>query len=155
LSHTGKLKESLDHIAAAVRSGGIITLANATNGGLTARSTTGVKLLGKKSPAISLHSLSINLPRLAYESNKDEVYFRAKLALMIKPAMAALGMRNKTISDHVKKSILPTISACTHSFERGTSSTVVNLTGTRESVHDILGHDGQSGVDVLHKVLKT
>ena len=37
---------------------------------------------------MSLHLLSINLPRLAYESNKDETYFRAKLALMIKPSLA-------------------------------------------------------------------
>ena len=32
-------------------------------------------------PSIKLGSLSINLPRLALESSKDETYFRARLAL--------------------------------------------------------------------------
>lgn len=152
LVHKGKLKENLDLIAAVVRSGGIISL---TSSDSLPRSSAGVKLMAKKSPAISLHSLSINLPRLAYESNKDETYFRAKLALMIKPAIAALAMRSKTIDEHVKKSLLPTVAASTRSLERGVSNIMVNLTGIRESVYDILGHSGQSGNEVLHKVLKT
>ena len=30
-----------------------------------------------------LHSVSVNLPRLAYESNNDEQYFRARFALIL------------------------------------------------------------------------
>ena len=30
-----------------------------------------------------LHNLSINLPRLSYESNQDETYFRAKLSMLM------------------------------------------------------------------------
>ena len=37
-----------------------------------------------------LHNLSLNLPRLSYESNQDETYFRAKLAMLIGIASDAL-----------------------------------------------------------------
>jgi ribonucleoside-triphosphate reductase len=101
---------------------------------------------------MSLHSLSINLPRLAYESNKDETYFRAKLALMIKPSLAAMSMRKKTIVDYVRKGLVPSLASATQSMQRGTSTIVVNLTGARESVYNILG---ESSGEVLQKVLKT
>ncbi|MEO9320789.1 MAG: anaerobic ribonucleoside-triphosphate reductase [Nitrososphaera sp.] len=152
LSHKGKLKDSVEHLASAVRSGGLVSF---SYGDGAPRSSTGTKLIGKRPPALSLHGLSLNLPRLAYDSNRDETYFRARLALAIKPAISALAMRSKGIAGHVKKSLLPTIAACTGSLERGTSSIVINLTGGRESVYDILGHSGQNGADVLHKVLRT
>lgn len=148
LAIAGKLKDSLDHAAAAVRSGGIISI------GSGVRASSGIKKSGGKSgaAAISLHSLSINLPRLAYESNKDETYFRAKLALMIKPSLQAMSMRKKTIVDYVKKGLLPSLASATGSMQRGTSAIVINLTGAKESVHNILGEP--SG-EVLQKVLKT
>ncbi len=37
-----------------------------------------------------LHNLSLNLPRLSYDSNQDETYFRAKLAMLIGVASDAL-----------------------------------------------------------------
>lgn len=147
LAVAGRTKDSLDHIAAVVRSGGIISICNSV------RASNGIrKPAGKSAAAMSLHSLSINLPRLAYESNKDETYFRAKLALMIKPSLAAMSMRKKTIVDHVKKGLIPSIASATQSMQRGTSTMVVNLTGARESVYNILG---ESSSEVLQKVLKT
>lgn len=82
-----QLSYHLDHILSVVRSGGIISLSH--DDGLRANS--GIrKAIGKSSgTAVTLQSLSINLPRLAYQSNKDETYFRARLALMMKPALAA------------------------------------------------------------------
>ena len=59
---------------------------------------------------IGLQSLAVNLPRLAYQSNKDETYFRARLALMLKPAVTALAIRKKVISDIIRKGTLPTLS---------------------------------------------
>lgn len=143
-----KVKDSLDHAAAAVRSGGIISI------GSSVRASNGIRRPAGKGAvaALSLHSLSINLPRLAYESNKDETYFRAKLALMIKPSLAVMSMRKKTIVDHVKKGLIPSLASATGSMQRGTSAIVVNLTGARESVYSILG---ESSGDVLQKVLKT
>ncbi len=101
---------------------------------------------------MSLHLLSINLPRLAYESNKDETYFRAKLALMIKPSLAAMSLRKKIIIDYVKKGMMPAFASASQLMQMGTASIAVNLTGTRESVYNILG---ESSSEVLQKVLKT
>ncbi|HXG07950.1 MAG TPA: anaerobic ribonucleoside-triphosphate reductase, partial [Nitrososphaera sp.] len=150
LAITGATDDSLDHIVSAVRSGGIISICN---DGI--RASSGVRKADKCGTAaatMSLHSLSINLPRLAYESNKDETYFRAKLALMIKPSLGAMAARKKTIVDYVRKGLLPSLASATQSMQRGSSAIVINLTGTRESVYNILG---ESSSDVLHKVLKT
>ncbi len=151
LALTGKTKDSLDHIAACVRSGGMISI------GSSLRANSGMRksVSGKTAAAMTLHSLSINLPRLAYESNKDETYFRAKLALMIKPSLAAMSMRKKTIVDYVKKGLIPAFASSTQMMQRGTSSIVINLTGARESVYNILGHESSGGAEVLQKVLKT
>jgi ribonucleoside-triphosphate reductase len=147
LSVAGKIKDSLDHVVAVVRSGGIVSICSGV------RASNGLRKSGSKvAAAISLHSLSINLPRLAYESNKDETYFRAKLALMIKPSLAAMSMRKKTIVDYVKKGLIPSLAIATQSMRRGTSTIVINLTGAREAVYNILGEP--SG-EVLQKVLRT
>jgi ribonucleoside-triphosphate reductase (formate) len=147
LALEGTVKDSLDHIIAAVRSGGIISIGNNK-----VRANNGIKKAGGKiAAAMSLHLLSINLPRLAYESNKDETYFRAKLALMIKPSLAAMSLRKKIIVDYVKKGMVPTFASISQLMQMSTASIMVNLTGIRESVYNILGESSE----VLQKVLKT
>jgi ribonucleoside-triphosphate reductase len=148
LALEGKVNDGLDHIIAAVRSGGIISIGNNK-----VRANNGIKKAGsgKIAAAMSLHLLSINLPRLAYESNKDETYFRAKLALMIKPSLAAISLRKKIIIDYVKKGMLPAFSSISQLMQLSTANIVVNLTGIRESVYNILGESNE----VLQKVLKT
>jgi ribonucleoside-triphosphate reductase len=147
LALEGTVKDSLDHIIAAVRSGGIISIGNNK-----VRANNGIKKAGGKiAAAMSLHLLSINLPRLAYESNKDETYFRAKLALMIKPSLAAMSLRKKIIVDYVKKGMMPTFASISQLMQMSTASIMVNLTGIRESVYNILGESSE----VLQKVLKT
>jgi ribonucleoside-triphosphate reductase len=144
----GRVKDSLDHITAAVRSGGIISIGNNK-----VRASNGIKKADVKATAsMSLHLLSINLPRLAYESNRDETYFRAKLALMIKPSLAAMSLRKKVIIDYVKKGMLPAFASASQLMQMSTASIAVNLTGIRESVYNILG---ESSSEVLQKVLKT
>jgi ribonucleoside-triphosphate reductase len=105
---------------------------------------------------MSLQSLSINLPRLAYQSNKDETYFRARLALMIKPALSAMSMRKKAIADLIRKQMIPVIANSAQFIQLGTTNVIINLTGIEESVYKILGHDASNdGAEVLQKVLKT
>jgi ribonucleoside-triphosphate reductase (formate) len=148
LSLSGRMTDSLDHIIAAVRSGGIISIGNNK-----VRASNGIKKADvKATSAMSLHLLSINLPRLAYESNKDETYFRAKLALMIKPSLAAMSLRKKIIVDYVKKGVMPALASVSQLMQRSTASIAVNLIGTRESVYNILGEPSS---EVLQKVLKT
>jgi anaerobic ribonucleoside-triphosphate reductase/predicted transcriptional regulator len=148
LSLSGRMTDSLDHIIAAVRSGGMISIGNNK-----VRASNGIKKADvKATAAMSLHLLSINLPRLAYESNKDETYFRAKLALMIKPSLAAMSLRKKIIVDYIKKGMMPALASVSQLMQMSTASIAVNLTGTRESVYNILG---ESSSEVLQKVLKT
>ena len=93
-----QLRYHLDPIVSLVRSGGIISLSH--DDGLRASSGIRKSIGGKSSgTVITLQSLSINLPRLAYQSNKDETYFRARLALMIKPALTALYIRKKAVAE--------------------------------------------------------
>jgi ribonucleoside-triphosphate reductase len=101
-----QLRYHLDPIVSLVRSGGIISLSH--DDGLRASSGIRKSIGGKSSgTVITLQSLSINLPRLAYQSNKDETYFRARLALMIKPAIAALYIRKKAVAELIRKGTVP------------------------------------------------
>ena len=61
-----------------------------------------------------LGSLAINLPRLAFESNKDETYFRARLALLMKPALDSMAKRNKNISNLIRLGVNPIPVSYTH-----------------------------------------
>ena len=108
------------------------------------------------SAVLHLGSLSINLPRLAFESNKDETYFRARLALLMKPALAAMALRNKTISNLIRLGVNPILANNTQYMQHGTASLVVNLVGLQNAVFGILGFkDNKAGQDILHKVVQT
>jgi ribonucleoside-triphosphate reductase len=154
LINNDKLKDYTDAIASIVRTGGIISILQ--NG---SRSNNGVRknIGGKGSGTVmTLQSLSINLPRLAYQSNKDETYFRARLALMIKPALSAMSMRKKAIADLIRKQMIPVIANSAQFIQLGTTNVIINLTGIEESVYKILGHDASNdGAEILQKVLKT
>ena len=108
------------------------------------------------STSIKLGSININLPRLAFESNKDETYFRARLALLLKPAIVAMSTRKKDISDLTRRGVNPILADNTQFMQRSNVSLVVNLVGLNESVYKILGHeDDKHGKEILHKVLET
>jgi anaerobic ribonucleoside-triphosphate reductase/predicted transcriptional regulator len=150
---SNKLTDHSKLIASTVRAGGMISI---LKDGLRA-SSGACKSIGNKnsSTVATLQSLSINLPRLAYQSNKDETYFRARLALMLKPALAAMSIRKKGIEDLIRKGIIPTI-ASSKFIQLMTTNIIINLTGIKESVYDILGYDINSGaVEILQKVMKT
>jgi ribonucleoside-triphosphate reductase len=147
------LEEDSQTISSVVRSGGkIVVMQNGK------RTSNGIRktLDGKDTRSVaSLQSMSVNLPRLAYQSNKDETYFRAKLALTIKPALEAMYIRKKNILNAIRKGLCPIMGSA--NFEHfGSTNIILNLTGLKESVYDILGYDhNSSGDDVLRKVLKT
>ncbi|MDO8641329.1 MAG: anaerobic ribonucleoside-triphosphate reductase, partial [Nitrosarchaeum sp.] len=106
--------------------------------------------------AITLQSVSINLPRLAFESNKDETYFRARLALLMKPALSSMALRKKDISDLTRRGLNPILAKNTQYKQRSTVSLIVNLVGLKESVFNILGfQDNKEGRDILNKVIET
>lgn len=106
--------------------------------------------------SITLQSVSINLPRLAFESNKDETYFRARLALLMKPALASMALRKKEISDLTRRGLNPILAKNTQYMQRSSVSLVVNLVGLKEAVFNILGfQDNKEGRDILNKVIDT
>lgn len=106
--------------------------------------------------SIMLQSVSINLPRLAFESNKDETYFRARLALLMKPALASMALRKKEISDLTRRGLNPILAKNTQYMQKSSVSLVVNLVGLKEAVFNILGlKDNKNGRAILHKVIET
>jgi anaerobic ribonucleoside-triphosphate reductase len=155
ISLVGNDQESLstnaDLIGDIVKHGGILSVSK------NYRSNLGVvKTLSdeKSSSVVSLHSLAINLPRLAYQSNKDETYFRARLALMIKPAISALLARKNSILEMIRREMLPITANITQMMQLSKMNLVINLTGIRESVYNILGHE-LDGEAIIQKVLHT
>jgi len=112
----------------------------------------------KNSTSTLLHlgSMSINLPRLAFESNKDETYFRARLALLMKPALDSMAKRNKNISNLIRLGVNPILAANTLYMQRSTVSLVINLVGLQNAIYGILGFkNNNEGQQILHKVIET
>nr|AIF10627.1 regulatory protein ArsR (nrdD) [uncultured marine thaumarchaeote KM3_46_G12] len=109
------------------------------------------------STVLHLGSLSINLPRLAFESNKDETYFRARLALLMKPTLDSLALRKKSVSNLIRLGVNPILAANTHYMQRSVVSLVINLTGLQNAVYGILGFkaNNKGGQEILHKVIET
>jgi anaerobic ribonucleoside-triphosphate reductase len=115
---------------------------------------------GKRFPADGvkiLHSLSLNLPRLSYESNRDETYFRAKLNMILKTAITALQTRKKMISNLSKQNLLPAITGNPPIVSEEYVPLTVNLTGMNEAVSRMLG-ERTSAVErwtLIEKIVET
>ena len=108
------------------------------------------------STSLHLGSVSINLPRLAFESNKDETYFRARLALLLKPTIASMTLRNKGVSDLIRLGINQILAGNTQYMQRSSVSFVINLVGLHNAVYGILGYDNnKEGKEIIHKVIET
>jgi ribonucleoside-triphosphate reductase len=147
-------KDFLNMIAKITKYGGKISLSQKS-----IRSSKGVFKIndGTKLPVVSLHSVSLNLPHLAYQSNKDETYFRTKLALLLKPSLNALVSKKDMIFDNVRKGLLPTLSNVLMFPKSGSTNMIINLTGIKESIFDILGYfnDSEKGIEIIKNVIKT
>ena len=149
----GKITDVSQSISEILLLGGKVMIAKGqiSSNGVTSGSTKSTTPL-----AITLQSVSINLPRLAFESNKDETYFRARLALLMKPALDSMALRKKEISDLTRRGLNPILAKNTQYMQRSSVSLVINLVGLKESVFNILGFkDNKDGRAVLHKVIQT
>ena len=149
----GKISDVSESVAEIISLGGKVMFAKGqmSSSGVTNGST---KTTGPLS--INLQSVSINLPRLAFESNKDETYFRARLALLMKPALTSMSLRKKDISDLTRRGLNPILAKNTQYMQRSSVSLVINLVGLREAIFNILGYkDNKDGRAILHKVIET
>ena len=149
----GKITDISEQTAEIISIGGKITFAKdqISSYGITNGTTKNTGPL-----AITLQSVSINLPRLAFESNKDETYFRARLALLMKPALSSMALRKKDISDLTRRGLNPILAKNTQYMQRSSVSLVINLVGLKEAVFNILGYkNNKDGRAILHKVIET
>ncbi|MEM1994985.1 MAG: anaerobic ribonucleoside-triphosphate reductase [Nitrososphaerales archaeon] len=85
-----------------------------------------------------LHGFSINLPRLARESQEDEMYFRAKMTILLKDALAALQTRRGIILEQVRKGVLPIIENNIQTAALEEIPTILNLAGLLEASQILL-----------------
>ncbi|MBA3750186.1 MAG: helix-turn-helix domain-containing protein [Nitrosopumilus sp.] len=147
-------KDILNMIAKITKFGGKISLSQKS-----IRSSKGIFKLndGTNLPVLSLHSISLNLPHLAYQSNKDETYFRTKLALLLKPSLNAMVLKKEIIFDNIRKGLLPALSNPLMFPQSGSTNMLINLTGLNESIFNILGYSNNSeeGIEIVKKVIKT
>lgn len=86
-----------------------------------------------------LHSLAVNLPRLAYESNQDDTYFRAKLALLLQIATRALSARRVIMEDITRNGLLPMLSKNSGILSTEMIPLIINLTGLKEAIETLVG----------------
>lgn len=152
-SEKGKITDVSEAAAEIISLGGKVMFAKGqtSSQGVTTGSTKSSGPL-----AITLQSVSINLPRLAFESNKDETYFRARLALLMKPALSSMALRKKDISDLTRRGLNPILAKNTQYMQKSSVSLVINLVGLKEAVFNILGfQDNKEGKEILHKVIDT
>ena len=149
----GKITDVSQSISEILLLGGKVMIAK---GQVSSNGVTNGSTKSTNSLAINLQSVSINLPRLAFESNKDETYFRARLALLMKPALSSMALRKKEISDLTRRGLNPILAKNTQYMQRSSVSLVINLVGLKESVFNILGFkDNKEGRAILHKVIET
>tara|TARA_B100001750_G_scaffold5735_1_gene4664 strand:- start:7604 stop:9682 length:2079 start_codon:yes stop_codon:yes gene_type:complete len=122
-----------------IKKGGYIAISNDAKSNF---SYTGInKSIIKNSAGgnIVLHAVSINLPRLAYESNKDDTYFRAKVNLILKTGISALSTRREIIDDMIGKGLLPLLNINTGIISNQKIPLIINLTGLDEAIDSLLG----------------
>ncbi len=149
----GKINDVSQSISEILLLGGKVTIAK---GQTASNGVTNGTTKSSNSLAINLESVSINLPRLAFESNKDETYFRARLALLMKPVLSSMALRKKEISDLTRRGLNPILAKNTQYMQKSSVSLVINLVGLEESVFNILGFkDNKDGRAILHKVIET
>ena len=149
----GKITDISESVSEIILLGGKVMFAQ---GQTSSFGVTNGSIKNTGSLSIMLQSVSINLPRLAFESNKDETYFRARLALLMKPALSSMALRKKDISDITRRGLNPILAKYTQYMQRSSVSLVVNLVGLKEAVFNILGFkDNKEGRNILHKVIET
>ena len=103
-----------------------------------------------------LYGLSLNLPRLAYDSNQDETYFRAKLALLIGVASDALSTRRRLIERTLKRGLLPSLASGSDGVTSDTMPLIMNMVGLDETLASLIRDPTTaSRYDLAEKIVGT
>ncbi|CAI9831800.1 Regulatory protein ArsR [Nitrosopumilaceae archaeon] len=147
----GRVSDVSGAVSEVVSTGGLVTFAK---GQSSVYGITGTEPKASK-VSISLESVSVNLPRLAFESNNDETYLRARLLLLMKPVLSSMDARKKEVSDLTTRGLNPLLAKCTQYMQRSSVSISINLVGLDEAVFGILGLREEAARKVLFDVVKT
>lgn len=104
-----------------------------------------------------LHGFSINLPRLARESQEDEMYFRAKMTILLRDSLAALRSRRGMILEQVKKGVLPIIESNVQMAALEEIPLILNLAGLLEAAQILLKEKASQNAitSVVEKTIET
>lgn len=121
------------------------------NNGLVAisrdeRSINGIKRVNSND--IVINAISINLPRIAYESNKDEEYFRAKLVMIMKTISDAISSKKDITTRFIDEKILPELSKM-----NGSIRCMINLVDPYTAIKRVLGYDNV--LEIIEKSIDT
>ncbi len=100
--------------------------------------------------------MTIKLPRLAYESNKDETYFRAKLAILLQTGINALISRKEHVKESLTRELLPAISQLPVVSSIEDMPLVLNMVGLNEAVSSLVSErEPLSRQEISLKILET
>jgi ribonucleoside-triphosphate reductase len=138
------IDENMDRIADLALLGGLLSINNSDDYN-DAISYKGIKL--RNNANIVLHNISINAPRLAYESNNDELYFMTKVMLLLKPVIAALHSRSTLLLESIKKSNMhiPTL------YSTNSIRAIINMVDLYTAVAKVLKKEDKF-VDIARNV---
>ena len=136
-----------DKIAKISSQGGRVSVGDASQNGVC--KTAGLRT------SFRLHSTAINLPRLAFSSNRDEKYFRAKLVMLMRSIMDSVVSRRRDILDIAQRGLNPFLSR--HVMRKGSEPVeiTVNMVGMWEALTDIMGTEKSSMYSTAMKVIST
>ncbi|MGQ9469173.1 MAG: anaerobic ribonucleoside-triphosphate reductase [Nitrososphaerales archaeon] len=155
----GSDSELIKRVASIVNSGGCVSISTQHD---LIRSYNGLKK--NSSPTERqidnfslIHSLSLNLPRLSYGSNKDETYFRAKMVMLLQLSMSAIAKRRKMIGEMINKGLLPMLAQNQNIISVDYMPAIINLVGLNEAVMNLTDEDAtqQEKKAIIEKVIET
>jgi len=101
-----------------------------TNGSTT---ISGARFDSKKYINIIINSISINAPRLAYDSHNDRMYFMARALMLMEIVDSAVNFRLKTIASNINNGLLPSLSSALKKHPADFMRALVNIVGLREA----------------------
>ena len=150
--------EILEMVYNVLMAGGCLALSPDTK---STFSYTGLKVgepLDERPPlSILLHGFSINLPRLARDAQEDEVYFRAKMTILLRDTLAALQSRRGIIMEQIRKGVLPIIAGNVQIAALEDSLLILNLVGLLEAAQMLLKEKSAQNTitSIVEKTIET
>jgi len=107
--------------------------------------------------SILLHGFSINLPRLARYAQEDEIYFRARMTILLRESVDALQSRRGIIMELIRKGVLPIIANNAQIAALEESLLILNLVGLLEAAQMLVKEKNAENTitSIIEKTIET